>query len=231
MVNRTSVRRMLEAKDTEGLQRLARAHRRTLSLLLGLTYSPDEAVAWRAVEGLGVAAAAVAEEDPEFVRGILRRLLWSLSDESGGIGWKAPQALGAIVAARPDLFRGFVPLILSLFELEEETFRPGTLWAAGQIALRDASLVQGAAPWVLTCLDHPDPATRGHACWCAGCLALAEARPRLEALAEDPAEVPFFAHGALHRRTVGALAREALAHLERQRTRTPEPVLKEGGNG
>ena len=227
-MDRATVRRLLEAGDTEGLERLARVHRRTLSLLLGLTYSPDETVAWRAVEGLGVAAAAVAEEDPEFVRGILRRLLWSLNDESGGIGWKSPQALGAIVAARLDLFRDFVPLVLSLFELEEEAFRPGTLWAVGQVALRDAASVQGAAPWVLACLDHPDPATRGHACWCAGCLGLAEARPRLAALAEDPAEVAFFAQGALHRRTVGALAREALARLEEERTGIPK--TPKGGN-
>ncbi len=221
------MRRLLEAGDLDGLERLARTRRRVLSLLLGLTYSPDETVAWRAVEGLGVAAAAVAEEDPEFVRGILRRLLWSLNDESGGIGWKSPQALGAVVAARLDLFREFVPLLVSLFALEE-TFRPGTLWAVGQIALRDAALVQEAVPWVLACLEHPDPAVRGHACWCAGCLGLAEARPRLSALTEDPAEVPFFIQGVLQRRTVGALAREALARMEGGRSHLSEPG--EGGS-
>ncbi|MGC8838594.1 MAG: DVU0298 family protein [Anaerolineae bacterium] len=221
-MDRASVQRLLEARDVEGLKGLARAHRRVLSLLLGLTYSPDETLAWRAVEGLGVAAAAVADRDPEFVRGILRRLLWSLNDESGGIGWKSPQALGAIVAARLDLFREFVPLILALFELEEEAFRPGTLWAVGHIASRDPALVQGAAPWVLACLEHPDPATRGYACWCAGRLGLASARPRLAALADDPAEVPFFAQGALQPRSVGALAREALTHLEEHPFRIPE---------
>lgn len=212
----------------EGLERLARSRCRVLSLLLGLTYSPDETVAWRAVEGLGMAAAAVAERDPEFVRGILRRLLWSLNDESGGIGWKSPQALGAIVAARPDLFREFVPPILALFELEEDTFRPGLLWAVGRIASRDRALVTGAAPSVLASLDHPDPTTRGHACWCAGRLGLASARPRLAALVEDAAEVPFFTHGILQRRTIGALAREALAHLEEGSSCIPEDM--EGGS-
>lgn len=227
-MDRASVQRLLEAGDTEGLVRLVQTHRRVLSLLLGLTYSLDETVAWRAVEGLGMAAAAVADRDPQFVYGILRRLLWSLNDESGGIGWKSPQALGAIVAARPDLFREFIPLILTLFELEEDTFLPGTLWAVGRIASQDPALVQGAALSVLACLEHPDPTTRGHACWCAGRMGLASACPRLASLAGDPAEVPFFAQGILQERTVGALAREALAHLEEKSSCIPENM--EGGS-
>jgi len=212
-MNKATIRNLLAIQDTEGLRELARHQRRVLSLLLSLTYDPDETIAWRAVEGLGLAAAAVADYDAEFVRGILRRLMWSLTDESGGIGWKSPQALGAVVAERLELFPEFVPIMISLFELEEATFRPGTLWAVGRIGAQDPALVERAIPWILQFLADPDPQTRAHACWCAGQVGLQEARPSLLHLAEDPAEVAFFEGGEWHQRTVGQMAREALDRL------------------
>lgn len=212
-MNKAKVRALLVRGDWESLRELAAAERRVLSLLLSLTYDPDETIAWQAVEGLGVAGAVVADQDPEFVRGILRRLLWSLNDESGGIGWKSPQALGAMAAARLDRFPEFVPLIISLFEIEEAMFRPGILWALGRIAEQDPAAIQQACPWVLQLLRDPDPQTRGLAAWCAGRAALEAARPLLRPMTDDPAEVHLFERGHLHTRTVGTLAREALAAL------------------
>lgn len=43
---------------------------------------------WRAIEGMGAVAHRMAGEDPEAVRNILRNLLWTINEESGGIGWR-----------------------------------------------------------------------------------------------------------------------------------------------
>ena len=216
-MRKADVRGLLEAFDMEGVLVLARRQRRVLSLLLGLTYDPDEVIAWRAVEGLGLAAVVVAEGETEFVRGILRRLLWSLNDESGGIGWKSPQGLGAIVAGRLDLFSEFVPIIISLFEMEEELFRPGTLWAVGCIGAQVPNLVAQAVPWIVQLLADPDPQTRAHACRCAGQVGVQDALPILRDLADDKGKAIFYQQGGLHRVSVGDAARETIGRLASQR--------------
>jgi len=81
---------------------------------------------------MGLVAAEQAVTDPVFVRGHLRRLVWLLNYESGGIGWQAPEALGAVIAARPDSFADFIPILVSLPDMEPEDafhFRAGYLWA------------------------------------------------------------------------------------------------------
>jgi hypothetical protein len=46
---------------------------------------------------MGEVMAHLADKDMESARVIMRRLMWSLNDESGGIGWGAPEAMGEIV--------------------------------------------------------------------------------------------------------------------------------------
>ena len=94
-------------------------------------------IAWRAIEAFGAAGAQIADRDPEFVRGHLRRLLWLLSDESGGIGWRAPELLGEALYRRPGQFAEFMPILASLLDMEPEDaarFRAGWLWAVGRVA-------------------------------------------------------------------------------------------------
>ena len=44
---------------------------------------------WRAVSCMGDAVARLAATEMEEARIVMRRFLWSLNDESGGIGWGA----------------------------------------------------------------------------------------------------------------------------------------------
>jgi hypothetical protein len=140
-------------------------NRRVLSWLLALTYTPDDDLGWKAVWAMGQAAARVAEDDPEYIRGILRRLQWSLNDESGGIGWRSPAAMGAIVAASPGLFDEFAPIIASLLDMEEEHFYPGVLWAIGMIAPQVEDRIGFAIPMIQHLLQSSDQETRGMAVW------------------------------------------------------------------
>ena len=47
----------------------------------------EERVRWHGVSAMGRVVARLADQDMEEARIIMRRLLWSLNDESGGIGW------------------------------------------------------------------------------------------------------------------------------------------------
>jgi hypothetical protein len=192
---------------------LAGRKKRVLSFLTALTYDPDPLISWRAVEAMGLAAGRIAGEDPEFVRNHLRRLVWLLSDESGGIGWRAPEMMGEIVRNRPEQFGEFVPIIISLLDMEEEDavrFRPGTLWAIGRLGEVMPDRVKAATAQIIPCLDDLNPQTRGLAAWCLGQLGAGEYLAGYDALLKDDSPVDFYVDGQLVRKSVGQLARDAL---------------------
>ncbi|RME74230.1 MAG: hypothetical protein D6784_10475 [Chloroflexi bacterium] len=213
------LRELLVARNFSAIQEMASRHRRTLSFLTALTYDDDPLIGWRAVEAIGLAAARIADEDdPEYVRVHLRRMQWLLNDESGGIGWHLPEAMAEIIYHRPHLFAEFVPIVISLFDMEEEDvakFRPGILWAVGRLAqIFPPERMSPARPWVVPCLDSPDPQTRGMAVWCLSHLGDTQPLSDRPALQTDPATVVLYHHGQLVRHPVAELVQKALRGLE-----------------
>ena len=141
--------------------RLARQKTRVLGALVPFTYKPDPRAAWQAVEAMGRAAAAVAETSPEAVREHLRRLLWLISEESGGLCWRSPEAMAEIVRRAPLVGRDYIPIIVNLLvEMAEEDlahFRGGILWAIGRLGPLAREAVADVLPQVTAALVHPDP--------------------------------------------------------------------------
>ena len=84
----------LEANDLNTVAALAKENRKALSLLVRPAYDKETLVGWRAISAVGLAARQLIKTDYEYLRETARKLLWSLSDESGGIGWAAPELLG-----------------------------------------------------------------------------------------------------------------------------------------
>lgn len=117
---KADLRRLLQDGDLAAIAAWAGRQRRVLSYLTALTYDPDPQVAGRAIEAFGLAASAISEVDPEFVRGHLRRLFWLLNDESGGIGWRAPELIGEVLRRQPHRFAEFIPNLLWLLDMETE---------------------------------------------------------------------------------------------------------------
>lgn len=131
----------LETNDLDAVARHAKENRKVLSLLVRIAYDKDTLVGWRAIKAIGFSAKALVKTDYDFLRETVRRLLWSLTDESGGIGWAAPEILGEIVSADPERFKDIIPLIAGVYDIEEEVFRPGILYALGRVAEADPALV------------------------------------------------------------------------------------------
>ncbi len=207
---KTRLRSCLADYDLGVVTNLAGRQRRVLSYLVALTYEPEPVLAWRAIEAFGVAAAAIADRDPEFVRGHLRRLLWLLSDESGGIGWRAPELLGEVLRRRPAQFAEFMPILASLLDMAPEDavrFRAGWLWAVGQVAEAAPEAMAAALPWAAPCLDDPDPQVRGLAAWCLGRLGRGDMLAGRSDLLEDDGPVMFYNAGEISMVKVRELAR------------------------
>jgi hypothetical protein len=205
---------LLEQRETNEISDLAAGRRRVLGVLTSLTYDPDPLIVWRAIEAMGVAAGRIARDDPEFVRNHLRRLLWLISEESGGQCWRAPEAMAEIVVLRPDLFGEYAPIVVFLLrEMADEDldyFRPGVLWAIGRLGVLADEYIPEVLDAITGALDDADPQARGMAVWCLGQVGRADLLAARPDLADDEGPVELYEDGGLKRTSVGCLSRRAL---------------------
>lgn len=185
-----SLHAALEKNDLDAVVTLAKADRRALSLLVRLTYDKETLVGWRAIKAVGLAAQELVKADYEFLRETARKLLWSLSDESGGIGWAAPELLGEIVSADPARFCDVIPLIASVYDVEEEVFRPGVLYALAWIAEAAPERILSYTDLFLQGLSDQNPLTRIYALIALHNLGILrqDVMDRIQALETDTAE-------------------------------------------
>lgn len=194
--------------------------RQVINPLISFFYSGDEILKWRAVCAAGMVTAGLADKNMESARVIMRRLMWNLNDESGGIGWGSPEAMGEIMARHGTLAREFSSILVSYIDeeknyLEHEILQRGVLWGLGRLAYARPSLVAPAAQFLPPFLRSPDPVLRGHCAWTAGAIPCEPAHPLLEHLATDGASLNIWIDDRLVPYTVGQLACDALAHSTR----------------
>jgi HEAT repeat protein len=210
-----SVRLLLVEQRLEAAAEQAVHSRRGLDRLVALTYDADPEIAWRAVEVTGMAAARIAEEDAAFVREHLRRLHWTLREESGAVGWRAPETLAEIVRRRPELFADYVPIVVNLLvELAPEDlfhFRSGVLWAIGRLGGLAAGQLGDVLPAIVSALDDPVAQVRGMAAWALGEVGQGACLAGRVDLRDDRGAVERYTEGRLEETTVGRMVREALA--------------------
>jgi hypothetical protein len=210
-VLKDEIRDALRKKDLGHVARLAGENRKVFSILISLAYDKDDVLCWRAIEAMGKAAGAVAAEDPTSVRTVVQRLLWSMRDEAGGIGWSSPEMLGEIVRNAPEPFRDIPSIILSF--QDEEMFLEGILWAVGRIAGAGIALDGDGADLVIRCLDHEDPQVRGLAIMAASRMRPEQERGKIAAMTADGGRTRIYDDHELRETTVGALAAGALRQL------------------
>jgi len=192
--------------------------RRVVSPLFSLLLSTDSRTKWSAVNAIGVIVSRLADLDMESARVIIRRLMWQLNDESGGIGWGCPEAIGEILARQPPLAEEFASILVSYVRedgnfLEYEPLERGAVWGIGRLGQVNPLLVEHAKPHLLPFLEARDASLRGLAAWALGVLRAKEARERLEALLDDDARAEIYLDGEVRVFRVMDLAREALKNI------------------
>lgn len=153
----------LESNDLDAVVSLSKGNRKVLSELVRLAYDKETLVGWRAIKTVGLVAKEMIKTDPAFLRETTRKLLWSLSDESGAIGWSAPEILGEIVSAHPQRFRDIIPLVAEVYDIEEKVFRPGVLYALSIIADVNPESVSAHKDLAMRGLSDDNPSARVYA--------------------------------------------------------------------
>ncbi len=189
--------------------------RRAVNPLFSFFCSGDALLRWRAVSGMGAVVSRLADAEMESARVVMRRLMWPLNDESGGIGWGAPEAMGEITARHPALAREFACILVSYIRpdcnfLEHPILQRGVLWGLGRLAHARPVMVAEAAPFVRPFLESPDVCHRGHAVWVLRALGESTLARDIDPLAGDRETLPFYHDGRLTDVTVADLVREKL---------------------
>jgi len=113
--------------------------RKAINSLISVFYDSDTELRQKAINAFGQVVADLANEDMEAARVVMRRLMWTLNDESGGIGWGAPDAMAEAMACHPRLAEEYVRILLYYIRedgnfLEYEPLRRGALWGIGRLA-------------------------------------------------------------------------------------------------
>jgi len=189
--------------------------RQVVNSLFSLFYNKNELIKWRAITAMGAVVANLAEVEIEYARIIMRRLLWNLNDESGGIGWGSPEAMGEIMARNNILAGEYSKLLISYINpngnfLEHEALQRGALWGLGRLAHARPQFVKDAVPFLIPFLKSKDAYHRGLATWTAGAYPEESIKSLLSKLANDRKRIVIFLDMELVECTVGQIAVETL---------------------
>lgn len=199
-------------------QLLALPARQVINPLISFLYSTDMRVKWHAVIAIGAVVARLADTNPESARVIMRRLMWNLNDESGGIGWGSPEAMGAIITDSRLLASEYTNILVSYIQpggnfLETTGLQQGALWAVGHVAHARPHQIEHAAAHLVMFMGEADPTCRGLAAWAAGPMRADVTRQALESLTRDTHTIKIFIGGSLVERQIGRLASASLLSL------------------
>ncbi len=200
-----------------------------VNVLFSAICREDPSVRWHAVSAMGETVARLADADMEAARIVMRRLLWSLNDESGGIGWGAPECMAEILCRHAGLAAEYVHMLISYMRedgeelcqdgnyIEHPLLQRGLLWGVARLGRCRPELLleRGAGADILPYILAADPETRGLAALAAGTLRLTEAQPLLEPLRSDTVPIRYYQEGLFLETTLGQMAQSALEAIRR----------------
>jgi hypothetical protein len=216
------IRKLLLQENIEsGLAEIGRMPaRKAINPLFSFLCSLDELLKWRAVTAMGEIVARLADAEMESARVIMRRYMWQLNDESGGIGWGCPEAMGEIMARNENLAAEFWCILISYIRpdgnfLEHEGLQRGALWGVGRLAHARPLLLETSVDYLHPYMQTEDPYLRGLAAWAAGALRNSKTEAILKRLREDDAKLVVFLDRHLKQYSVGELAAKALTTTSR----------------
>jgi hypothetical protein len=193
--------------------------RKAINPLIGFFCHRDARLRWRSITATGLLVARLAETEIESARVIMRRLMWSLNDESGGIGWGAPEAMGEIMARQPRLAGEYAAILVSYLNeagnyLELPALQEGVLWGVGRLAEAQPNRLASVPSLLPPFLTSPSPVHRGLAAWVAGSLRVSTLKSLLNPLAADKMCFEFYDGRDLVPRTVSRMASIAMAQID-----------------
>ncbi len=193
--------------------------------LFSALYRPEEMLRWHTVTIFGEVVSRLADTEMEAARIVMRRYLWSLNDESGGIGWGAPEAMAEAMYHHDGLCDEYLHMLISYMRLdgplehqdgnylELPELQRGVLWGIGRLAQKRSDLLvkKGVVADVLAYLVSQDPTILGFTAKALGLLGTNGAVIKaLERLLDDKRSFRVYHDGEITAETVSGVAANAL---------------------
>lgn len=180
------------------------------NVLLSLLYHPDETVYWPCVSLIGEVVSRLAGVQTESARTVMRRLMWNLNDESGGIGWGSPQAMGEIMARSRRMSDEYGHILVSYIRpdgnfIEHPGLQAGVLWGLGRLLHAYPQHGIDIERDLIPFFESADTRIRGMAAWIAAAVSDLRITPLLAQLKEDDASVRIWMNGLMIKTTVRQL--------------------------
>lgn len=183
--------------------------------LFSLLLDPDEKIRHRAIPAIARVVRRMAMENMERARVVMRRFMWSLNDESGGIGWGAPESMAAVMAEHEGLAREFGSVFVSYLNpdgnfLEHPPLQRGLLWGLAFVGKERPDMFQAAEGYMAPYFSSEDPVVRGQALRAAAALKMSSCKGEIERLLGDTTPVRLFRDADPYETTIADLAQETL---------------------
>ena len=205
---------LLLQRDFTALLDLCEEDKRLWRILWSTLYDADEELRWPAIEAVAkVLGRWWRAGYKERVREYIRRLLWSMSDEAGEMGWSAPQTIAEGIACIPELLEPYGSMMIAR-AFEESTLVTGGLWGVGRLGTMIREAVESSQDVILRVFQTGDTETLGLAAWAMGEVGVKEALPYLEELGSREEPVRIYIQGDFCQKPVGQWAHEAIVKIE-----------------
>ncbi len=205
------IRNMLKDRDLQAVKALAKESSSALRLFFSETYHADPLIQWRAIEAIGYAAEIQASSRMPRIQDFVRRLFWLMNDESGGLGWRAPEAIGEIFTHIPALADKLAPLLPQYFV--EEPFERGTFFAVYRVATQKPELFETQIETLNEALANQDKVIGTYALLALEAMDAVKDLSAVQSMLKEDLRVPYydFSTGELSEISPKFVARRILA--------------------
>jgi hypothetical protein len=210
---------LIQGGDPENISRiLSIPAQKAINPIFSFFFSKDELLKWHAVSAMGIVVDNMAKQNIEQARIVMRRLMWNLNDESGGIGWGSPEAMGEIMARNKALANEYSKFLTSYINkegnfIEHDILQRGVLWAIGRLSHSRPELIKSEAIHLNDFMLSADIVKRGLSTWAAEPLKSDVNKTFLIPLLNDPSTLDIYIDGEMVSFSVSHLAGKALENL------------------
>ena len=189
---------------------------RSVNPVISFFCSADKNLRWRSVSALGMIVNDMAETSGiEKARVVMRRLMWTLNEESGGVGWGAPEAMGEVMALNTRLADEYHRILCSYIDdngnfLDYEPLRQGVLWGIYRLAQVRPELVKDALVNTRSYLNSDNAVSRGLAVMISDITGDQKALADINGLLNDGKEIEIYDAGCFNKTSIKDLASAAV---------------------
>jgi hypothetical protein len=212
-LNEKQINSLILNKEYDRLDCLNREDRRVWRVLQSNLYQTDADIRWYSIEAVATIILGYWKLGrQEKVLNYLRSLVWSMSDESGQIGWSAPQTIAEIVIAIPKLGDPFINIMIDR-AFHEPALIKGGLWGIGRLGHVAKQSVELFQDIILSSFKVNEPETLGLAAWAMGETGFSPSLPNLKILSSRQEPVRLYVPPFFLEKPLGRWAQEAIARI------------------